>query len=77
MFASSENEKGETMMSYSDFLQCLTPYHFGELISEDQTKDYLKEHTPTFLKYADVNGDGLISFTEFIFFLTISQISIG
>lgn len=59
------------MMSYNDFLQCLTPYHQGELISDEDISNYLKEHTPEILKYADVNGDGQISFTEFIFFLTL------
>lgn len=73
VFATEEDEEGNTQMSYCDFLECLTPYNQGELMESDAVKEYLKDHTPKAMKFADSDGDGNISFTEFIFFLTIYQ----
>jgi len=60
-------------MSYSDFLHCMTPYNFGELLEQGEINEYLKDHTPSILKIADSDHDGKISYTEFIFFLTLYQ----
>ena len=35
VFSTQEDEKGDTQMSYSDFLHTLTPYNQGELLSEE------------------------------------------
>ena len=32
VFATEEDKEGEPQMSYSDFLDCLTPYNQGELM---------------------------------------------
>jgi Ca2+-binding EF-hand superfamily protein len=58
-------------MSYSDFFKALTPYNYTSVKDMD---DYFKENTISALKLADVNGDGVIDFTEFFFFITIMQI---
>jgi hypothetical protein len=58
-------------MSYCDFLDCLTPYNQGELMSSSAIKEYLKSHPTEIMKFADTDGDGEISFTEFVFFLTL------
>lgn len=58
MFSNEESEDGKTQMSYSDFLRCLTPYNNGELMEQAKIDEYLKENTPSILKYADSDGDG-------------------
>jgi Ca2+-binding EF-hand superfamily protein len=73
VFATEEDEGGNTQMSFCDFLECLTPYNFGEMTPSAATNEYLKKHTPDCLRFADVDDDGNISFTEFIFFLTLHQ----
>ena len=55
-------------MSYSDFFRALTPYNYTEI---KDTKEYFKMFVPTILYIADVNLDGVISFPEFFFFITI------
>ena len=77
VFATEEDKEGEPQMSYSDFLDCLTPYNQGELMQREAIDTYVKDHTPAVMKYADSNCDGFISFTEFIFFLTIYQAPAG
>lgn len=58
-------------MSYSDFFRALTPYNYTEMKSN---KAYFEKYKPDILKIADVNGDGVISFPEFFFFITILQL---
>lgn len=58
-------------MSYSDFFRALTPYNYTEIKSN---KAYFEKYNPDILKVADVNGDGVISFPEFFFFITILQL---
>ncbi len=40
-------------------------------------KEYFEKFKPDILKVADANGDGVISFPEFLFFITILQLPIG
>jgi hypothetical protein len=70
-FASVKNEDGKLVMSYSDFFRALTPYNYTEFKSN---KEYFEKYNPDILKVADVNGDGVISFPEFFFFITILQL---
>ena len=61
-------------MAYGDFFRALTPYNYGELKSAEDIKAYTEKHQERvnhLLHYADSNGDGVISFTEFFFFVTI------
>ena len=58
-------------MTYSDFLKALSPYNYTPLF--EGTDDYVKEHTPRILKRVDVDNDGNICFTEFLFFLILLQ----
>ena len=69
IFASDKTESGELRMTYKDFLRAMTPYCHTPFFED--TEDYLKEHTPAILKKVDADGDGVISFTEFFFFLVL------
>lgn len=58
-------------MSYADFFKALTPYNYTEM---KDMSEYFEKNQIEALKLADVNGDGVIDFTEFFFFITIMQI---
>lgn len=62
-------------MSYADFLHALTPYTHGELNS--CSEKFLEKHNDKIKSIIDFDGDGSISFPEFVFFLTIFQIPPG
>ena len=70
-FASVKTEDGKLVMSYSDFFRALTPYNYTEI---KDTKSYFEKHNPEVIKVADTNNDGVISFPEFFFFVTILQL---
>ncbi len=74
---STFKKDGKIMMSYADFLITMTPYNQKSLIDHKEIEEYLKEKTPRILKFADTDGDGCISFTEFFFFLSIFQMTPG
>lgn len=59
-------------MSYKDFLHVMTPFCYTPAFEGGE--EYLKENTPEILKLCDADGDGVISFTEYFFFLTLLQI---
>jgi len=61
-------------MSYNDFFKALTPYNYTEI---KDNKKYFEKFTPDVLKVADSNNDGVISFPEFFFFITILQMPLG
>ena len=62
-------------MSYADFLHALTPYTHGELST--CSDKYLEENNDKIKNIIDFDGDGSISFPEFVFFLTIFQLPPG
>jgi hypothetical protein len=68
VFSSITTEAGEIRMSYGDFLHALTPYTYGEL--NNGSDEYLKKNSERIAHIIDYDGDGSISFTEFVFFLT-------
>ena len=55
-------------MTYADFFRALTPYNYTEI---KDSKEYFEKFQPDVLKVADANNDGVISFPEFFFFITI------
>ena len=61
-------------MSYGDFFRALTPYNHSEI---KDNKPYFEKYQPDVLKVADSNNDGVISFPEFFFFITILQLPLG
>lgn len=69
-FASVKTENNKLAMTYLDFFRALTPYNYTGF---RDNKDYFEKYSPDILKVADANGDGVISFTEFFFFVTILQ----
>lgn len=73
-FASVKTDDGKLVMSYQDFFRALTPYNYSEI---RDNKSYFEKFQPDVLKVADSNNDGVISFPEFFFFITILQIPIG
>ena len=69
-----KTEDGKLVMSYGDFFRALTPYNHSEI---KDNKAYFEKHKPDILKVADSNNDGVISFPEFFFFITILQMPLG
>lgn len=67
-FAHSRDSEGNLVMSYADFFRALTPYNYTEM---KDMKGYFEKYQPDVLKVADANNDGVISFPEFLFFITI------
>lgn len=67
-FAHNKDADGKLVMSYADFFRALTPYNYTEL---KDNKPYFEKFKPDVLTVADANGDGVISFPEFLFFITI------
>jgi hypothetical protein len=67
-FASEKSEDGKLVMTYSDFFRALTPYTYTEM---RDNKHYFERFKPDIIKVADCNNDGVISFPEFFFFVTI------
>ena len=72
IFATHKTEDGELCMTYKNFLHAMTPYCQTPVF--EGADDYLKDNTPAILARVDVNGDNLISFTEFFFFLVLLQV---
>lgn len=60
-------------MSYADFLRAITP--FNNVTKEDEIADeYIKTNKKSVVfDIIDSNNDKTISFTEFSFFLTLTQ----
>ena len=73
-FAHSKDAEGRLVMSYPDFFRALTPYNYTEI---KDNKEYFEKYNPDILKVADSNNDGVISFPEFFFFITILQLPLG
>jgi hypothetical protein len=74
-FAHGKDKDGDLVMSYQDFFRALTPYNFTEI---KDTKEYFEKYHPEdVLKVADTNNDGVISFPEFMCFITILQLPEG
>ena len=73
-FASVKTEDGKLVMSYQDFFKALTPYNYS---AAQDSKAYFDKFSPDILRVADSNNDGVISFPEFFFFITILQLPPG
>jgi hypothetical protein len=59
-------------MSIGDFLKCITPFNYSN--SETNVEKYLQDHSPKMLiAICDANNSGTISYTEFVFYLTLMQ----
>lgn len=71
MFASVESD-GELFMTSDDFFRAMTP-HAGNHDPKNPGSGTatLKTSANSIFKLIDANGDGLLSFQEYIFFVTI------
>jgi Ca2+-binding EF-hand superfamily protein len=58
-------------MTYSDFFKALTPYNYGEIKNNKEYIEKFAKRVEKVLHIADADGDGVISFTEFFFFVTV------
>lgn len=77
-YFSSVSKDGEAFMTPEDFIRSLTPYDFPSGGTPSEKKDWKevagKLEIPAFFKYCDSNGDGLLSFQEYFFFITLLSI---
>ena len=72
IFAHSRTEEGELEMTVADFMKCITPFNYSNL--EGEAGKYLEKHPPKVLvRICDSNNSGTISYTEFVFYLTLMQ----
>jgi hypothetical protein len=72
IFSHAKNENGELEMSIGDFMKCITPFNYSNL--DGESEEYLKENPPKILmQICDANNSGTISYTEFVFYLTLMQ----
>ena len=69
-FAGTKKE-GKLYLSYGDFFKAVTPFSYAPI---KDMEGYLESHKVEALRLADCNNDGLISFPEFLFFVTLLQI---
>ncbi|EGG14948.1 putative protein serine/threonine kinase [Cavenderia fasciculata] len=73
----SISKNGESFMTLDDFVSAILPHQFkAQSTKGTKTKALINKNAPLPLsfKMADVDGDGLISFSEFIFFSTLLSI---
>ena len=61
-------------MSYADFFRAMTPNNYKKDIDTDAYIAANKEKVNTVLHIADVDKNGSISFTEFFFFILLTQL---
>lgn len=77
-YFASVDKDGEALMTPEDFIRSLTPYDFphgGVPSSKRHWSEVVgKIQIPAFFKFCDVNGDGLLSFAEYLFFITLLSI---
>lgn len=62
-------------MSYQEFLYALCPYNYAKK-SENGSDHFFQHHESSINKimnYADMDKDGLITFSEFFFFVLVVQ----
>jgi len=72
IFSHEKNENGKLEMSQSDFLVCVTP--FNKVNFDQEAEEYLKTHDMRgVFDIIDADHSGTISYTEFSFFLTLTQ----
>lgn len=65
VFASIKGDSGESFMTLADFRDSILPYDFASA-SADQTS---VQDVPDIFQAIDIDGDGLISFDEYVCFL--------
>jgi len=61
-------------MTYSDFYRAVTPFNHSHIMSNYSYLKKFKKNADTIMNYADADNNGVISFTEFFFFMTVIQL---
>eukprot|EP00026_Physarum_polycephalum_P007909 Phypoly_transcript_07980.p1 GENE.Phypoly_transcript_07980~~Phypoly_transcript_07980.p1 ORF type:complete len:361 (-),score=39.55 Phypoly_transcript_07980:378-1460(-) len=72
----SVNKNGHNYMTVEDFIRALIPYEHSALLEQQKSKRRKHQYKdlPAAFKIADQNQDGLISFEEYLFFVTLLSI---
>ena len=70
-FASIKKGK-EFFMTEKDFFHSLTPYNYATNIDQEE---FFTEFGSRVFKIIDVNGDGVLDFTEYFFFVVMLSLS--
>lgn len=77
-YFSTVHKGDQAYMTVQDFIRSLTPYQgiLGETDETDAGQASMQKVSSAveFFKLADVDGDGLISFPEYMFFLTLLEV---
>jgi len=81
-FASQKDKNGNPAMTSDDFLRSMIPYSLNNSANnialetnKASQQEKMSRHFEKFAKLADEDGDGLISFSEYVFFTTLLSIS--
>jgi hypothetical protein len=61
-------------MTYQDFYKAVTPYNYAPAHDVD---GYFKRFEPKSMTIIDADSSGLITFTEFFFFILMMQIPVN
>lgn len=73
-FANQRDDDGKLAMSYKEFFNALCPYNYAKV--SDNNGNYFENNEKSIdkiMRIADVDKDGLISFSEFFFFVLVVQ----
>ncbi|KYR00347.1 hypothetical protein DLAC_03090 [Tieghemostelium lacteum] len=71
----SVKQNGESFMTVEDFIRAILPHQFQASSNTSTKSKTLKiKEIPLSFKIADIDGDGLISYGEFLFFSTLLSI---
>lgn len=69
----SEKQGKDIFMTKTDFFEALSPYNF----STKRDRDFFKTYDSMVFKMIDANKDGLVSYSEFLFFIVLLSIDDG
>jgi hypothetical protein len=74
-FASTKDDDGNSLMSYQDFFQAMTPYNYQAPKDNSEYFAKYKEQISSTMKVAsNTEEDELITFNEFYFFVLVCQL---
>lgn len=63
-------------MTYEEFLSAMTPYNYQAPKSHDEYMRKYHDKIDAIFQIADIDGNGLISFSEFFYFVAVIDIPV-